>query len=316
MNDLISIIVPIYNMENFLAKSLDSILNQTYEEFELLLIDDGSTDSSSSICDSYANNDERIKVVHQSNKGISGARNTGLKIAKGKYIMFIDPDDFISYDMIEKLYLNININKADISVCNYMCIYNDFKNKSLIPEGIYSNHDAIELLLKDDNMPSYLWNKLYRNVVWNNIYFPEGKRYEDTYVMHKVFMNANRISVIADALYMYVRHEASITFCTSRLNSWEMIEALESRKNDLKGTAFYDIACQTEMIKIRANLCELRLSQNQYDAYYNKLLNKLKEIYNMQKDKIKISSKIKFTVFFLFPDIFTKYYEKKHYNGF
>ena len=179
----ISIIVPIYNVEKYLEKCIKSILSQTYKNLEIILVDDGSPDKCGMICDKYKEIDDRIIVIHQENKGLSGARNTGLKNANGKYVCFIDSDDYINEHMIETLYENLIKTGSDISICDFFQVK---ENENIKIKKI---ENAVKIMNKQECLKKLLyhkykldivtWNKLYKQELFNNIEFPEGKIYED-----------------------------------------------------------------------------------------------------------------------------------------
>ena len=155
--DLISIIIPVYNVEQYLSRCIDSVINQTYKNLEIILIDDGSTDDSGEICDEYALKDNRIKVMHKQNGGVSSARNEGLDISKGNYIGFIDSDDFIEKDMYEFLYDLLTKNNCDISCCNkFIFKDNKFIASKSFPKG---NVLSFNEVLNDSKHDFYIWNK-------------------------------------------------------------------------------------------------------------------------------------------------------------
>lgn len=213
----ISIIVPIYNVEKYIRRCIESILNQTYTNFELILIDDGSTDSSGVICDEYANKDNRIKVIHKENGGLSSARNAGLDIATGEYISFVDGDDYIAEDMIEKLYNSITGNNADIAVCNYKCVDEngnclDNLNKGTpIITTVYSKNDYFRnLACKKYYYYVIACNKLYKKDLFKGIRYPLGKLCEDNHIIDSLVEQCSVISSIKDSLYFYVQRNGSI----------------------------------------------------------------------------------------------------------
>lgn len=212
MKDLISIIVPVYNVEEYLEKCIDSILNQTYKNLEIILIDDGSSDNSANICDQYEKKDSRVKVIHKKNSGMSDARNTGMKIANGEYIGFVDSDDYIKQDMIENLYNLLKKNKADISICAYELLDKNKKPSAKLNGKIYSfnNIDAIQELLKSKLITSHCWNKLYKKQLWETIQFPIGRKFEDMAVMHLVFEKAKKIVYKNEIGYYYIKRSNSI----------------------------------------------------------------------------------------------------------
>ena len=206
---LISIIVPVYNAEKYLIVAIESILNQTISDIELILIDDGSTDNSAKICDEYAEKDKRIKVVHHENRGVSKVRNEGLQLAKGKYIGFVDADDFIEKDMYEFLIKNITNYNCDISICGYTK-KSEIDNSVDIVEVI-ENKDAMLRLLLQDGVEGYLWNKIIRRDLFYGIEFPnEISIAEDMYVLWEVLKKSKKICISSKICYHYIQHTNSL----------------------------------------------------------------------------------------------------------
>ena len=205
---LISIIIPVYNTEQYLSKCLDSVINQTYKNLEIIVIDDGSTDNSGKICDEYALKDNRIKVVHKQNAGVSSARNIGLDIARGEYIAFIDSDDYIELDMYESLLKISSENFSDVTCSGYYLVYKNkiyskriLKEKNSIVE--ISNIKAVERGFIDIGF--YIGNKLFNKECFLNLYFPAGDLFEDISVISKVFIKAKKIVIYNRPLYYYNR---------------------------------------------------------------------------------------------------------------
>ncbi|MCD8037973.1 MAG: glycosyltransferase [Lachnospiraceae bacterium] len=215
--DLISIIVPVYNVQEYLCACVDSICSQTYRELEIILIDDGSTDSSGRICDRYARHDNRIRVIHQEHEGPSGARNAGLQTANGEYISFIDSDDMVSCNFIKRLYSIMKKRRAQISVCAYE--KSETGEWSPINRGedycISSEKMLREWHGKRKRLETVVWNKLYHKSIFGSgaeqIYFPEGVIHEDTYVSHLWVKKADTVAITNDILYMYRVRGGSIT---------------------------------------------------------------------------------------------------------
>lgn len=209
---LISIIVPVYNVVNYLEKCLDSICRQTYKNLEIIVIDDGSTDGSGQICDSYSLRDKRIKVIHQENGGLSAARNKGLDVAIGKYIGFVDSDDWVDADMYEFLYDLLDTAKADISICSH---YIEKPNRTKIKYAskkvqIMSFHEAICLLVEDKIIRNYACDKLFKRELFDELRFPEGRWFEDLAIMYKVFYHAEKIAMKGIPKYHYMVRSDSI----------------------------------------------------------------------------------------------------------
>lgn len=206
----ISVIVPVYNAEKYLHTCVDSILNQTFSDFELILVDDGSPDRCGSICDEYATRDTRVKIIHKKNGGVSGARNVGLDCAKGEYVSFIDPDDWVEKELLQETLDFSRKNGTDI-VCFEVCeVRRDKKHVQYRFDGeqVFEAKDALEKILIDiiDNSPC---NKIYKKEVWNDVRFPAGRRFEDVATIYKTFYNAEKIGYIKKYYYNYLKHEGS-----------------------------------------------------------------------------------------------------------
>lgn len=245
--DLISIIVPVYQVEKYLEECVNSIINQTYKIIEIILIDDGSTDASGSICDDYAKRNDKIIVVHQQNKGLSGARNVGLDLAKGKYICFVDSDDYIHEDFINILYKMIKEKNAEIAICDYT--RDNFWNDSNIKndgEYVLTSHKMLsEWHGRRTRIETVVWNKLYHRDIFGGrsnckIRFPEGKIHEDVYTSHLMIANANRIAITNKKLYCYRKNSSSITNSKKSVKRKQMrLDAQYSRLLFFKNNKYY-----------------------------------------------------------------------------
>ena len=193
----ISVIVPVYNVQEYLTKCVDSILIQDFRDFELILIDDGSTDQSGLICENYLKMDGRVKVIHKENGGLSDARNVGLDCATGDFVTFIDSDDYIEYNYLERLYNESCNTDADVVICNFYRYYDNANLKLPViykkSSGLYSSHDILKSLIPDNLIHSYLWNKLWKKDLFDNLEFPDIK-YEDIADMCDLFYKAKKIS--------------------------------------------------------------------------------------------------------------------------
>lgn len=213
-DNLISVIVPIYNTEKYLCKCVDSIINQTYTNLEIILVNDGSSDNCGKICDEYAKKDNRIKVIHKLNGGLSDARNVGIKKAKGKYISFVDSDDYINKNMIDVLF-NLQLsNKSDISIISYKVVYDnnivDENFKKISEPIILNKYQALLYLFYDNKIGNYAWNKLYKKELFNNMEFPKGKKMEDLGTTYKLFELCEKIVYSDTELYYYLQRNNSI----------------------------------------------------------------------------------------------------------
>lgn len=222
---LISVIVPVYNVQPYLKKCVNSIIKQTYSNLEIILVDDGSLDLSPQICDDYVKIDRRIRVIHKKNGGLSDARNAGLEIASGQYIGFVDSDDYIEKDMYELLLNSIEKNNVDIAICGRTMVR---ENGSLIGvnnvinnETVFAPETAIARLLTWDNCDSAAWDKLYRRKLFSDICYPKGKLHEDLNVTCRLFSRSRGIVQIPVAKYNYLVRDDSICrqpFCERRFD--------------------------------------------------------------------------------------------------
>lgn len=230
-NELISVVVPIYKVEDYIKRSIESIINQTYKNLEIILVDDGSPDNCPYICEKYAKIDSRIKVFHKVNGGLSDARNFGILKSNGSYIIFIDSDDFIEKDMIQKLYNSIKENNSDIAICNFDYIYeNGSKSIPIFPieNKKMTGNDATNILL-NTLAPQMVvsWNKLEKKSLWNDLKFPIGKQHEDDFTTYNLLYNANYVSFVNEPLYHYYQRENSIIGVGFNEKSLHKIEAYE-----------------------------------------------------------------------------------------
>ena len=227
MNELISVIVPVYNVAPFLKRCVNSIIAQTYSNLEIILVDDGSTDGSGEMCDNFSELDSRIIVVHQKNSGTaSAARNTGLNHLNGEYISFVDPDDYIDSNMLEELHKQIIENDAEMSVCSFR--YVDLVEPSYphpaspIKDEILTGSQLIRKMSSDENSQifwSVVWNKLFKKRLFEGLCFPVGYAIEDLYIIYELFDRCAKVSCSSEAHYYYVQHQTSVLHSTKR---WEL----------------------------------------------------------------------------------------------
>lgn len=215
MNDLISVIIPVYNVEKYLEKCIKSVINQTYTNLEIILVDDGSTDNSGNFCDIYAKKDSRIVVLHKQNGGLSDARNNGIEIATGQFITFVDGDDYVDHMIISQLYESIKKYDCEIATCRYRCIWENTEeqNISIEPETISLPLDA-ETALKNMLYQKYTtnsaWCKLYDLKLFSNIRYPVGHNYEDLGTTYKLFAKSDRVVLNNFVGYFYLQRDKSI----------------------------------------------------------------------------------------------------------
>lgn len=210
---LVSIVVPIYNVEKYLEACVDSLICQTYSRIEIILVDDGATDGSGVLCDRLGERDERIKVIHKSNGGLSDARNTGVRHAGGEYLMFVDSDDQVDSRIVELLMECLEENDADVAICDPAHVFGDYAPEYTVSKErtVYDPQSAIcEMWYQTSFLPS-AWGKLYRTELLSDVIFRVGIIYEDIDMLHLVFAQARAVVHTPSALYAYKHREGSIT---------------------------------------------------------------------------------------------------------
>lgn len=305
MKELISIIVPVYNVELYLRECLSSIQNQTYENLEIIIVDDGSTDKSGDICDEFAEKDSRFRVIHQGNAGLANARNVGLREAKGKYIGFVDSDDYIDCKFFEEMYLAAKRSNAYITMCGYR-LFGNADREYAAKAGELERNEAVEMLVKDNAIHSHLWDKLFLKTLFDGIDFPDGKQYEDYAVMHLLFLRTNKLKVIDRILYYYRSREGSIVDITRGKKSGDYAEAMEKRCNDLKNTPFYGEARTTQIKVLRQFMIEMILGKDNKTDYYKKTHGKLVKILFEENRLLHKKEVLKSIIFLIFPGLYTR----------
>ncbi|MBR6040479.1 MAG: glycosyltransferase family 2 protein [Clostridia bacterium] len=255
---MISVIVPVYNVEAYLAQCLDSVLAQTYHDLEILLIDDGSTDRSGSICDAYQAKDERIRVFHTDNHGLSAARNVGLDHASGDYILLLDSDDWIDENTAQILLEYAARYEADVVSCAYYC---EWKNRRDIKEKL--DHPIIlegKQIMRAHIQEPYLgyvpWNKLYDKRLFSDIRYPAGRKHEDVIITHKLLESAERVVCIPEALFHYRKRANTISRVYSMDSMVAYWEAHDERYKALsKAYPEYQDALIEECFRAISRMC-------------------------------------------------------------
>lgn len=210
----ISVVIPVYNVEKYLSECLDSVVNQTYKNLQIIIVDDGSTDSSGKICDEYANNDNRIIVVHQKNAGAGAAKNTGLELIDGDYFSIIDSDDYIELDMYEKMVNSLEKYNADIVQCLFRNVYvNDSFDRKYKIKGNYPKVLTPKNFLKEylyDWKYAIFANKVFKSSLLKDIRFPVGRKIDDEFFTYKLVCNSKKIVNLEDVLYSYRMRKTSV----------------------------------------------------------------------------------------------------------
>lgn len=219
----LSIIVPVYNVKEYLGKCVDSILNQTFDDFEIILVDDGSTDGSGKLCDNYKN-EERVRILHQTNSGQSAARNSGLSVASGNWVGFVDSDDWLEPEMYGQMMEAAKKHKADVVICRHRSVSPD--GETLHVEGIngekdIDNIEATKLIMSDDEIRSFAWNKIYHRRLFEDICYPEGRIFEDTATTYKLLYKARRITTIPYIGYNYLANpKGTLLGASNNVDKW------------------------------------------------------------------------------------------------
>ncbi len=240
---LLSIIVPVYDVENYLQKCIDSILAQTFTDFELILVDDGSPDNCPALCDTAAAKDARVRVIHQKNGGLSAARNAGLDVARGEWIGFVDSDDYIAPEMYEKLYRAVQQTGADFALCDFAEVDeagapSNARTHGVITQQIFTERELLQSAYL--TMMLVAWNKLYRRAIFAQLRYPVGKLNEDIFVSPDICLQAQKAVVVPEALYYYVQRSGSIMGKTKTLCHYDAAEAAQRYWNRLVENRVYE----------------------------------------------------------------------------
>lgn len=256
-NPLISIIIPIYKVEKYLDRCINSVVNQTYHNLEIILVDDGSPDNCPLRCDEWAKRDSRIKVIHKINEGLSSARNIGLDVCNGEYVCFVDSDDWLAADLVGVLLEVCKKNRVRLAVCGRYDIYDKQNIKTIgkkpHQDRVIDAKTAVPQMLVGTEFDCSAWGKLYHRSLWQTARFPFGKIYEDIAILYKVVLSAEHLALVSKPLYYYFRHSESITgsaFTEALLdypsNTRAMLQDIYENYND-----FYEYACwaHTKAIK-------------------------------------------------------------------
>lgn len=303
--DKISVIIPVYNVERYLRECLDSIINQTYRNLEIICIDDGSPDNSINILKDYSKIDNRIFIKQQQNRGLSKARNEGIKISTGKYLIFVDSDDWLPLDAIELLYKKIKKENSDIVIGGRITITN-FKRENFIPTGEDINftfEKYLEYSMKKKEFRAVAWGKLYKKEIIekNNLEFPKGLLYEDLLFVLKYLYYSEKISILSKEIYYYRNNNLNSIVNTIKikdLDSLEIIEKLEkfleenNQNNILKKEYFQEYIYNWIIYTTLGKFFNNKINFNQTKNYLKKI--EKNSIFNKYANNyLKLSHKIK-----------------------
>lgn len=287
----ISIIVPVYNVEQYLENCIKSILNQTFEDIEIILVDDGSTDNSGRICDSYKGKDKRIKVIHKKNGGLSSARNCGIEMASGKYIGLVDSDDYIHPKMYEILYKNAIKYSSDIVVGSYKSvdnmddsdIYNDVKIDGEIQN--YTSIEALEELYNENDLDFIIsWTKLYKKCLFDDLKYEVGRIYEDQFIIHKILYKSKIVTYVPALLYFYQQREGSIMHSKFSIKNLDSIYYKKDRADFYREVGLKKLTHLAEFKYINGLFYEYFKAKNELDNIDRELKNLRKDF----KDRLRI----------------------------
>lgn len=280
---LISVIIPVYNVETYLDRCVQSVVNQEYSILDIILVDDGSTDSSGRKCDEWSAKDNRIRVIHKKNGGLSSARNCGIEAAAGEYFAFVDSDDWIHKSMIRSMVHYIDC--ADVVCCGLLHATDEHSVPAeWFTEPVCLNKEQfLDLLVENKRVTSHVWNKLYPREVFACLRFPEGRLYEDIHIAHKIFQRVERVFVLPQAYYYYYSRNNSISNVVKLRNQLEWMYALRERAEDLKG----DKPQYQNMIHAQmAVAISLALVQNSYTEQEKNACNKeLDDVQSFLRDR-------------------------------
>ena len=296
---LVSVIIPVYNVEKYLKKCADSVLNQTYRNLDIILVDDGSTDLSGKMCDELGIDDKRVTVIHKQNGGLSDARNAGLNVARGEYYAFVDSDDYISSDMIEIMVNSARENSCEIAICN-MVKFSESGESALFYHPVAQKQILLgENRFKTLKQPS-VCNKLFKASLFQNIRFPKGKYYEDTFVYHELLYRAKSVVLTGSNSYWYLERSDSIVGSpkyTSRY--FDFIEAVWKRaefliENNVKSygeeaclSLYAAFSSAVKYIKRdRKNKQNFKIAREQYNFAYTVLMKQNNSISLKQKIRL------------------------------
>ena len=305
MNPLISVIIPIYNVEKYLARCVDSIVNQTYKNLEIILVDDGSPDRCPQMCDDYAEKDSRIKVVHKKNGGLSDARNAGIAVATGEYISFIDSDDYVSDDFFECLLDVINKENSDIAECSVVKFYEDNRFDEFSDDlsvKTYDTQDAMSALIAENPFHQHVWNKLYKTELVKDIPYAVGKLNEDEFWTYQVFGRANKVARLNKTMYYYFQRNSSIMGVGYNIRRLDALEGKANRQKYIENN-FPDLSTQAKIDLygscMFAYQSVLKFMSGADKKKALELIRKYRKMYNLSFDEIKLADKSARKYFYL-----------------
>lgn len=304
---VISVIVPVYKVEKYLHKCVDSILAQTFTDFELFLVDDGSPDSCGDICDEYAKKDDRVIVIHKKNGGLSDARNVAIDRAGGDYLTFIDSDDYVAENHLESMYSALLETDSDIAITNMSSVKDGILN-----HGHYSPSNQVRVLNSKEEIFQTIYKpcacaKLYKKQIFAEIRYPVGRLYEDVFTYHDILAMVNRVVLTGQNTYFYLIRSDSIMHQEYKLQFTDIVDAIELRIKKLEELGLFDLVNENRpFIYSRVAVAFAQLDPAVPEN--KKRLDEIKDIYDQEYPKLmaetnNIKQKIRYWLLYRFPDI-------------
>lgn len=278
---LISIIVPIYNVESYLQRCIDSLLLQTYVNIEIVLVNDGSTDHSLAICQENAQKDKRVRVFSKTNGGVADTRNFGVSVASGQWVSFVDPDDYVDRDYVEYLYTLLTNNHATMAICQHRNVYKSGRVQTNVYDGstVLDAHTAVKRLLYDDQIDTSVWAKLYPAWFFDKIHFPKGRLFEDIAATYKTFLASERIAVGSEAKYSYPFRHNSIVNNSFSLHKLDLIDMTEQMASEVvKVFPDLQVACQRRVLYAYVSTLNQMQNVDGYQEIREHLISMIKKL--------------------------------------
>ena len=311
MSDKISVIIPVYKVEAYLDRCGRSVVNQTHENLQIILVDDGSPDRSAAMCDEWATKDNRIQVIHQKNSGLSGARNSGLDVAEGEYVVFVDSDDYIKNTMIEALLQLCTSHQAEVAICDYM----RFSGEGVTEEQLkISNakekkiqvHNQMEAIKQlhgwNGEMYTVAWNKLYKRSLWQGIRYPVGKINEDEFTTYKILYHAKNVVVTNQMYYYYFYNSNSITTNEKYLGNLDVYQALAERMEMFKQDGHMELVGIVEKVMLDRIVMRYHKAKQ---GNKPEIMQKLKQYYKQKYKSLSVMKpRMGYRIFYVSPDIY------------
>ena len=315
MDGLVSVIIPVYKVEKYLHKCIESVLAQTYKKLEVILVDDGSPDACGEICNQYAKRDSRVKVIHKTNGGLSSARNAGLSLASGEYICFVDSDDYIQPILCQQIVGILEQYDADIVTFDCWRVTEDgtmLGGTETISNGLIEPKEAVTELMRG-HINNFAWNKIYRRHIFEDIRFPEGRVWEDAAIMYQLFLKARCIYCCNEKLYYYLRRSDSITGRITAQALRDLFLARYQCYEDL--SVSYPEAA--ELVFHRVALCALRLyDRSLWEAVDMRVLSEAQEFLRDHRERVlgKIGG-VEYRLYYGMPRLYAWLRRGKHLAG-